>query len=273
MKYRKHEITLIVTSADANIDILNLWLKLFERFWSDPPAKKMFNLQTIKVEAEHNFVEVCSRDRPTINLWSKRLQDVLCKVDTEYSLVMLDDYFIRSNVNTNMLSRLIDDMDNNSEINCIYLRNLTNSIESEKFSYLNTVRKDSKYSCNTQVAIWRTKTLKNLLRPYENPWEFEIYGSKRARSLGGLFYCLARDIQLPINCNKLGALVRGQWLQEELHSCLQNLNMNDYQTSRPIYKINHEKNIILSIIKLAGFKFGISHLYRKLYHAITQTVP
>lgn len=49
-------------------------------------------------------------------------------------------------------------------------RNMCYCVRSEK----------SKYFLNCQSSIWRRKDLIKMLSPYESPWQFEIFGSKRA---------------------------------------------------------------------------------------------
>ena len=65
---------------------------------------------------------------------------------------------------------------------------------------LKIVSKTSKYRVSTQAALWRTDSLLSYLETDENGWEFEIFGTRRAKKKNELFLTLSPNY---LNQNKL----------------------------------------------------------------------
>ena len=72
------------------------------------------------------------------------------------------------------------------------------------------------YLLNCQAAIWRRKDLIRFLSPYEDPWQFEIYGSNRAKLYNRKFLRKERENPSPFIyniCVENGyGLYGGKWL-------------------------------------------------------------
>jgi hypothetical protein len=51
----------------------------------------------------------------------------------------------------------------------------------DKSLCVGTIDRDEPYLISLQSSIWRVEFLREICRPGESPWEFEIYGSERAR--------------------------------------------------------------------------------------------
>ena len=64
-----------------------------------------FNIKTLSLYEEG--ADVC---------WGKRMLDHLDKVETDYILLMLEDYFVRKDVDEDKLTRLIDLFEENKDI-------------------------------------------------------------------------------------------------------------------------------------------------------------
>lgn len=67
-----------------------------------------------------------------------------------------------------------------------------------------------------KTIIWRRKEFIKFLSPYEDPWQFEIYGTERAKSYDRRFLILS-DKQKPIFAYNIDistgyGLYGGKWL-------------------------------------------------------------
>jgi hypothetical protein len=73
--------------------------------------------------------------------------------------------------------------------------------------------KTAPYRASLQAGIWHKESLKKLLLSGENPWYFEIRGSKRSAELEKPFLAVTRNNQ-PFH--RLDALLRGHWTPQAI---------------------------------------------------------
>ena len=104
--------------------------------------------------------------------WTKRLREALQELDSEYVLLMLDDYFIHSKVDNSKIEQCLNDL------------KLTNAIVYNfEFKYRQCVGLDNRYDVqlnnqvylnSTQPSLWNRKRLIERLDKDENAWEWEL---------------------------------------------------------------------------------------------------
>ena len=72
------------------------------------------------------------------------------------------------------------------------------------------------YRASLQAAFWDRRTLLDLLRPGESPWDFERDGSRRSSALPAPFYATWSPTLRYVN-----AVVRGRWSPTGRRVCRQ----------------------------------------------------
>ena len=160
-------LTIVVDSFDGYSDLWPSFFSVFERNWSDCP----YQVKLVSNNKTYNGIDtICTG---TETCWSKRTYKAINQIQSEYVLLLLEDYLLGEIVNNAQFSEAIVYMQEN---NAKYLRltNIPNSRFSngEKFFPLYA---DEEYAINLQAAIWRTDFLLESLKKYPgNAWEFEI---------------------------------------------------------------------------------------------------
>lgn len=145
--------------------------------------------------------------------WGKRLIDTLSKIESEYILFMLDDFFLLDKVDDIRLNQCMEWMDNNHNIAVFsFLDTPGENIQDNKYPNFEKRPQNGEYRLNCQAAIWRREKLISYIRPHESPWDWEIYGSIRSSRYKEDFYSLIENSKPIISYKfKEYGVIRGKW--------------------------------------------------------------
>ena len=113
--------------------------------------------------------------------WGKYLSKYFEKIDDEFLIFGLDDYFISKNLNQDSFEKVLKAIKSSEKIANVQLSFSSNQINKNYLTKENNIQylnKDSNYSAITQWSIWRRSVLINILKNIKSPWEFELEGSK-----------------------------------------------------------------------------------------------
>lgn len=209
--------SVLVSSCDKYRDAWLPFFTLMGKYWKDRPYPVYLNTESEKV-TEVAGVPVTSISCPYKNCsWSRRLSHALKEIKSEYVIFMLEDFFIMSPVDQKEIDHCVDLMDSHKNIANInfgygkYLEN-TDYID-EKYAKRS---RNTGYYLNAQAAIWRRKVLIKLLSPYESAWQYEMYGSERAKLYKYDFVIKKDDILIFDYRAQIGwgvGIAGGKWLR------------------------------------------------------------
>lgn len=241
--------TVIVCSCDAYSDLWEAFFKLFKTYWENCPYQIILNTES-KVFSYEGLDIKClpayenGRGVP----YGKRMKDCLSSVKTPYVLLMLDDFFLRKNVEKEKINQIIMWLDENPEINCFNFDCIKDEydIDDGRFEGYKRRSKYGEYRYNMQAGVWRTEALKAAWKDSESPWQWENYGNMRSWDKDGLIYCIKDDNFLPINYGKKPGLtwgvVRGKWIQNDVEPLFQTHEIQIDFFKRGIYENVSEVN-------------------------------
>ncbi len=193
--------SILINTCDKFEDCWNPFFKLFKLYWPDCEG-------TIYLNTEYkdycfpslNIIPVkgCEKHHLPRNkhaTWSQCLKWALEEMNTDVVLYMQEDYFLNNKVDTSMFNHFLDIICSNKEISCIQLtsESFPEAAPSEiKYLSYGDVNHYAYVSC--QASLWRKDILKSLIREYESAWNFEWYGSKRAKYLNLQFLTVSRSL-------------------------------------------------------------------------------
>ena len=204
------DCSIVIPSCDGYSDLWMPFLKLLDRYWPDRSMPVYFGTNAMSVEGR---VIVLKSDRG--NIWSDRLIDYLQRLDSEYVLLMLEDFFLRRPVRNAEIQQCLEFVrDSNAHmVRLVPLPRPTRRLPgNDRFGICEP---GSPYRLSTQAAIWRRSTLLGLLRPGETIWQFEIVGSQRSSSLRDGFYSVWKPV-LPYPGILVHHVVeKGKWFPHE----------------------------------------------------------
>lgn len=160
--------SLLVLSSDNYSQYWDWFFACKNKYWSDCPYPTY--LVTESKECTH-----CKTININSHIWTKRFRDALMQLESDYIILMLDDYFIRQPVNQSRINQCFDYM-------LLHYDPITWNFEKNyrdaytKFCPRGWVRqKDHQvYLNSTQPSIWHRERLIERLLEDKNPWEWEL---------------------------------------------------------------------------------------------------
>lgn len=195
MKY-----SVLINTCDKFEDCWNPFFKLFKLYWSD--CKENIYLNTEYKDYSYPGVDIisvkgCVKHNVSRNkraTWSQCLKWALEEMETDIVLYMQEDYFFNGKVDTETIDYYVDLMKTHKEIPCIQLTT-SGFPETEPSEipnlYLGDVNHTAYVSC--QASLWRKDVMLSLIREYESAWNFEWYGSQRAKYQGIRFLTVSKE--------------------------------------------------------------------------------
>ena len=146
--------------------------------------------------------------------WGERLIKTLNKIDSEYIIFLLDDFFFTGFVDVKRLDECIEWIKKDSNISTFgFYRTRQPNIKDGKYYGFEKRPTKASYKLNTQAAIWRKDKLLSYIRPHESAWDWEILGSIRAERYSEDFYSAIEGIPYIFKYDSLNlGLRRGKWL-------------------------------------------------------------
>jgi hypothetical protein len=197
----------VISSCDAYSD---LWVPFFSLFWKYWPDC------TFPVYLVGNHQKFLDEKIVSLNIvgdflnWSQMLHKALSGLDTEYVLLMLEDFFLRRRIQTQQILVILKFLD---QLDGQMLRLVPRPPPDDRitdFPLIGRIRPGAPYRVSSQGAFWRRKTLIDLLRDGESIWEFELKGSRRSDILEG-FYSTWK----PVLTYDHHVIERGKWFRNE----------------------------------------------------------
>lgn len=174
---------LLVVSCDAYSDLWKPFFTLLNRHWPDCPYPVFLGAGELVMSGVHTLPSTGGRD------WSRCMIEYLERLDFEYIIVMLDDFFLRKRVSTSAIESVLEyARQHNATMVRLIPRppptaHVPDSIE------IGECAPRSPYRLCMQAAIWRRSKLLSLLRAGESIWQFELNGNERSHLEPSGYYC------------------------------------------------------------------------------------
>ena len=227
---RKYKIPLLVVSCDKYSDLWLPFFSLFWKRWGDCPYSVFLGSN----EKTYNHASVNPIKIGIDTTWAGNLVRMLDSLNASYVLLFLDDFLIQQPVNTPLVEKLVSIAIEN-EIGCLrlgdsslfhparqaFLRNRVGqtlssalSLPVPDFPDLGIITPGTPYRVSTQVGVWRTETLRHLLLPRFNIWQFEEIGTQLSVTLPDQFW----SVRKPAIVYDHG-VEKGKWKPEGVAIC------------------------------------------------------
>ncbi|MEJ5994843.1 hypothetical protein WG904_10485 [Pedobacter sp. Du54] len=209
-------ITLLVNSSDNFEDCWDPFFKLYTEYWSSANLPIVLNTE-FKTDYTYGHLPIrCSaanaRNPDRRLTWSECLINALHKIDTDLVLYMQEDYFLEKEVCAELVNDMVNTMLADKSIKYIGLTHLGNFPPFGAWDGDRRLQKvlNTRYRVSTQAGIWRKETLLSYLKPEENGWMFEIFGTQRAKRRDDLFLTVHRKHAPALLYTHTG-IIKGKW--------------------------------------------------------------
>lgn len=212
---KSEQVTIVVNTCDSYADVLGLFFCGLNRFWPDCPYPIVINAEMRKYDYSAGVHNYFADDG--VDDWGKRLCLTLDSIQSEYVLMLYDDFVLNSFVNNDYVSDALNRLRSEEKAVVAYLIDISLPLKSSNGIELFQEIKDRvDFKLNSAPAIWRKKYLMNYVAPGDTPWAWEVFGSYRAWGDGNLYFALKHgcDDIYPYNHTKGGAIYRGKWVRE-----------------------------------------------------------
>lgn len=202
-------LTILVSSCDKYSP---LWDPFFTLLFKQWPSLQTNN-QSIPIYLVSNSKIYPEQRVQTITIpneksWSDNMLLALDKIDTKYVLLALDDYWITEPVDEQRLMEAYTIMQKENLVMVQLAYNNPSFHLGENHPTLSDAiytNKFARYKASLQMAIWDKEALKCLLRPGENPWQFELAGTARSHGYPGVFLNLDKNYPIKyLNASRQG---------------------------------------------------------------------
>lgn len=214
------EFTLLVNTSDGFEDCWTPFFTLLTRNWPDYRGPILLNTE-LKQWSYPGLDINCSqvqKKRPNKRLtWSECLLAALDQVKTPLVLYFQEDYFLERPVDAKLIEEFAILMLDDDSIRHIGLTHFGSMgpFEPTEDARLWRIARKARYRISTQVGLWRVDALKSYLRPEENAWMFEIFGTQRAQHRPDTFLTVNQKIYSPgatpiVQYTHTG-IIKGKW--------------------------------------------------------------
>lgn len=245
--------SILVNTCDKFEDCWNPFFKLFSIYWPDFKGSIYLNTEykdysfpgmniiSIKGSAIHN-IDV---NKPAT--WSQCLKWALEIIDTEIILYMQEDYFLKDTVNSHWVEYFFKEILNNREIPCIQLTHAgIPAIDKSNYDKLYTSNSDYFSYLSCQASFWRKDVMLSLIRDHETAWNFEWWGSKRAKYMRYEFLVVDPNWMDPTEFQILPyiftGVIGGKWYKQVIETFNKNGIVVDYSI-RGFFDENKKQSI------------------------------
>jgi len=218
------QYSILINTCDKFEDCWNPFFKLFKLYWPDCNGQVFLNTEFKDYSYEGlNIIPVKGCVGKTYKgkfaTWSSCLKWALDKMDTDIVLYMQEDYFLKAPVKNELVEKYVQLMQEHPEIKCLHLtdQGLKYSGPS-KYENLDVAEYKQRYRVSCQAALWRREELYELIREYEDAWQFEEFGSQRSAIMKHEYLGVSRNYvklnEFEIIPYIFTGIVQGRWYEE-----------------------------------------------------------
>jgi glycosyltransferase involved in cell wall biosynthesis len=196
--------SVIIMSCDKNKDIIQPFLKLYKKYW-----KHNYNTYIVTETANIPF----NKTIKTQGSWTSRVRQALEHMEDEHIIFLLDDFFIRKEVDNDKIQSIINSFDDNTAVFNLEQCYDDNDMPTDIFGFKKRQNK-SNYMCSCQPSIWNRQILIKYLQKDMTPheWELQILDTKYKHYINAGELII--DIGYSASNRTHWGLVQGKWTED-----------------------------------------------------------
>ena len=159
---------ILVLSCDKNEDLWYPFHHCIEKYWKNHP-EIIYATETL----QNPYYKTISKNYP-LELWTKRIRETLNEMDDNIILTMMDDDFIRNQVDVKRIEYLKNQIKGN--VAAFYFEKSfdKNDIETD-IEGMKKRQHGSNYEVCINCGIWQKDKLLDIISRDSDPWDVEIH--------------------------------------------------------------------------------------------------
>tara|TARA_R110000824_G_scaffold104379_3_gene247820 strand:- start:567 stop:1433 length:867 start_codon:yes stop_codon:yes gene_type:complete len=179
--------TIYIPICDETLWLLQPYTYLFNRYWGYTYSVVVLGYKEPDHELPPNFkfVSMGESQEGGANGWSSYLYNYFNSIEDDHVILTLEDFLPAAPPNLKVLESIVAHMKNNDSVGRFDLTwDLFTNCTHTPYPSLNEdislceIPKKVEYRVSCQPAIWKRSFLLNILKGTNNPWNFEMHGSK-----------------------------------------------------------------------------------------------
>lgn len=199
------ECTLLVMGCDEYADVMKINGYFMARYMSDLKINKVCCVQT-KMTDSTGFDDIIYTSES--DLWTTRLHKALKQIESQYIILIQDDFYFTRKISDNEINKYVDYMKNNN-IGELKLLSSKKRLASGTESSLHELGKDDPFRVSFTVAIWNRDFLSHVTPTECSVWEAERLGAIESRKYD------YRVLETPSNIwGMVHAVMGGYWTKK-----------------------------------------------------------
>lgn len=209
----------MVNTCDAYRDAWPMFFYILQKTWQGEMPKIYMNCEKEKYEVEGLNITVLNCRNKSM-AWGQRLIEALNRIESDYVLMMLEDFYYEQPIKVDIIERCLKWIQEDESILSFQLvpagEVYYDRSKAKKETYPGFLKRERKGSF-TFIAgptLWRKADIVALTMNSDTPWEWEFFGSMRTRLYGKKVYCWRNDMP-PIFDYDIahgGVIHRGRWV-------------------------------------------------------------
>ena len=242
----KGNVTLVVNTCDSYSDLWELFYLALNEYWPNRTITMLYNTE-LKTELGFSASN-CIVHQSQAQHWGGRLIETLDDVETEYVLMVCDDFIIEDHFDEGLLEQALMWMDKNKDISVFYLDDMKLEATRDVTSYdgFELINDKSEFRLNTAPGLWRREDLKLFTGKEDSPWAWEVFGTYRTQKIHREFYQPTNRKIYHFNGAKGGAIYRGKWVEKVVSDKIEKYKLNiDLEKRGVSSPINSEKRSLI----------------------------
>jgi hypothetical protein len=208
------ETPLLVASCDKYADLWEPFFTLLWKQWPDCPYP-IYLGSNYKVYADKRVATITVGEDIS---WATSVLQMLDYLKTDYVILFLEDFLIKRSVDTKAVDHLVH-IAKEKKVGCLRLAALmplalppTRPLA--EIPGIGVIEPGDPYRVTAQAAVWRVETLRCLLVPGSNAWEFETLGTQLSEEISHPFWGVYEPVIVYDQC-----VEKGKWKPEGLAIC------------------------------------------------------
>lgn len=245
---KNKDCTILLCSCDSYTDCWEPFFKLLMKYWPNCPYQIILNTESVEYQYEGLDIKCQQKFAEKDVPYGERMIAHIQEIKTPFTLVMMDDFFIRESVDEKKIQEVIKWLKEDDRAVVFSFQAIDDEMNAPSEKYFGYAKRPvfGEYKFNFQAAVWKTDYLLKSWKRHETPWEWETIANFRSFTDKYDFYCLIDDKNAPINygfCNSGMGVFRGKWVEE---SVVELFRENDIQmdfSKRGFYQLS-DKNVV-----------------------------
>lgn len=210
----------MVITCDNYSDAWMPFYKLFKKYW-DCPYEVSIVTETKGCEYFHTIKETGS--------WTQRVKKALEQINTDLVIILLDDFFIRKDVDQKRIDYCIQHFD--SDIAVFNFETVFGKVYDVGLEGFGLRPNREVYMCSCMPSIWNRKILIELLDKEMNPWQWEVQTIDSKYR----FFINTGDLIFDIGDKYCGRIRNGKWVRKDVEEFFKKENISVDFSKRGFY--------------------------------------